>query len=269
MTQFKNAWREHQRRRCMRPDAYRYIRHDAWRFMPPGSPRYLGRDVVKYFWPDPEDNQALDVRPRSYQRKYAPGQPRVPAGNSDGGQWTSEDGNGVAKPSIGTARNDSGVLSDVTPDNFFAPGTQLAQNDRSTAYPIDLYEEERLGGHTIEKHVNRSPETLIAQAREAFLTSSNAQDSRSGSFSSLAAATKLVNSTLAQNQVIVDEVASGLRESAVLSAEFGSVTGIEAVAPYIHSQPYVRQTYGVGVVIIHDRSSRKGYTVWTAFPNNR
>jgi hypothetical protein len=29
---------------------------------------------------------------RSYVIKYSPGQPRVPAGNADGGQWTSDDG---------------------------------------------------------------------------------------------------------------------------------------------------------------------------------
>jgi hypothetical protein len=28
------------------------------------------------------------------RRKYSPDQPRVPAGSSDGGQWTSEDGGG-------------------------------------------------------------------------------------------------------------------------------------------------------------------------------
>jgi hypothetical protein len=30
-----------------------------------------------------------DPRLRSYVQKYSPDQPRVPAGNSDGGQWTS------------------------------------------------------------------------------------------------------------------------------------------------------------------------------------
>jgi hypothetical protein len=39
----------------MRTNAHHYIRHDAYRFMPPGSPLYVGRDVVKYFWPDRND----------------------------------------------------------------------------------------------------------------------------------------------------------------------------------------------------------------------
>lgn len=47
---------------------------------------------------------------------YDPNQPRVPAGNSDGGQWTNGGG------------SDSGpVLSDANPDNFWKPGTRLAQ----------------------------------------------------------------------------------------------------------------------------------------------
>ncbi len=120
-----------QRRRFMRPDAHRYIRPDAYRFMKPGSPVYLGEDVVKYFWPgrwreppsqerdqtlhqrgtvaDEEYDAALcrlrcDVASLRLEwalltfaakaRKYSPTQPRVQAGNPDGGQWTSEGGAG-------------------------------------------------------------------------------------------------------------------------------------------------------------------------------
>jgi hypothetical protein len=34
---------------------------------------------------------------------------------------------------------------------------------------------------------------------------------------------------------------------------------IEAVAPNIRSQPYIRDTFGVGVTIVHDRFAPKGY----------
>jgi hypothetical protein len=122
---------EYQRRRWMRPNAHLYIRHDAHRFMPPGSPLYVGKDVVKYFWPEPEDRPSAvsDAAPAQQQdfdpeieaelaqlrcdvaslrlewelAKFAsrgckagfnPDQPRVPAGNPDGGQWTSEGGGG-------------------------------------------------------------------------------------------------------------------------------------------------------------------------------
>lgn len=35
-----------------------------------------------------------------------------------------------------------------------------------------------------------------------------------------------------------------------------------------HSQPYIRETYGVRVVIVPDRKSEKGYRVETAFLRN-
>ncbi len=47
--------------------------------------------------------------------KYNRDQPRVPAGNSDGGQWSDGSGGGGA------------VLSDATPDNDWLPGSRLAQ----------------------------------------------------------------------------------------------------------------------------------------------
>ncbi len=175
---------------------------------------------------------------------FNPDQPRVPAGNPDGGQW------------IGIGGQD-------------ATRVRLAQTDRLAGYPVDLRDEEARGGHTIEKHVSKSPEALVAQVRTAFLQDERAFDSRAGSFSSLEAATKLVNSTLSQNRAIVDLVASGLRPREVVISRFGSVTGFEAVMPTARSQPFFRETYGVGAVIVHDRSSPRGYRVHTAFPTNR
>ena len=52
-------------------------------------------------------------------QKYSPDQPRVSAGNSDGGQWTSEGGS--------NASNDLPITSDATPDNPWRPGAQYAQ----------------------------------------------------------------------------------------------------------------------------------------------
>ncbi len=54
--------------RWLRPDAHRWLRPDAARFLVPGT--------------DP-----ASVFP-ALQRKFNPDQPRVPAGNPDGGQWT-------------------------------------------------------------------------------------------------------------------------------------------------------------------------------------
>jgi hypothetical protein len=49
---------------------------------------------------------------------YDPNQPRVPAGHSDGGQWTD-------KPSGGPI-NDPRVISDAIPDNEWIPGADYA-----------------------------------------------------------------------------------------------------------------------------------------------
>lgn len=67
MAQFHPAWLEYRRKYFirpngnlrLRPNAHLSIRHDAYRFMPPGSPLYVGKDVVRYFWPDPVCNQPL------------------------------------------------------------------------------------------------------------------------------------------------------------------------------------------------------------------
>ena len=149
------------------------------------------------------------------------------------------------------------------------PGARYAEANKRGGYPVDLRDEEARVGHSIQAHVNRSREALTAQARGAFDRDPNAQDSRSGSFPSLEAANKLVNSTLAQNQAIVDQVASGLRGGAVMNTLFDSPTGIEAVVASRGSQANFRETYGVGVVIFRDRSSPNGFTVFTAFPTNR
>jgi hypothetical protein len=53
--------------------------------------------------------------PRTLHHGFYPNQPRVPAGNSDGGQWTN------------SVRSDPRVLSDATPDNDWQPGAQYAQ----------------------------------------------------------------------------------------------------------------------------------------------
>lgn len=61
MTQNHSARLARAQRRWLRNDAHRWLRPDHARFDKPGE----------------------------IERKYNPNQPRVPAGNSDGGQWTS------------------------------------------------------------------------------------------------------------------------------------------------------------------------------------
>jgi hypothetical protein len=207
---------------------------------------------------------------------FNPNQPRVPAGNPDGGQWTDAGGgtgfgSGRTRLADAGGGNDPQVMSDATPDNYWKPGARLAQDDRS-GQPVDLQEERSLGGHTIEGHVGKEPEFLFARVRERALLASErgdvAEGLRVGSFSSLESANKLVNSTLARNRAVVDQVASGARPRANVDAEFGSVTGQEAYARNERSQPYIRETYGVRVVIVPDRRAPKRFRVETAFPTN-
>jgi hypothetical protein len=67
MTQFRRAALDHAARRWLRPDWRRFFR--------PGS-----------------QNDPLYQYYERIERKYDPNQPRVPAGTSEGGQWTSGEG---------------------------------------------------------------------------------------------------------------------------------------------------------------------------------
>ncbi|MCE3256966.1 MAG: hypothetical protein K0Q64_1049 [Nitrobacter vulgaris] len=204
----------------MRPDAYRWIRPDAARFLVPGT--------------DPRE-----VYP-ALQRKFNPDQPRVPAGNPDGGQWT--DGGG---------------------------GLEQIQY-RPERRPIDLLEERDLGGHAIEEHVGKSESYLKGRVRdEADRTIARGDDFRGlgvTSFTSLSAANRLVNSTIDQNHDIVEDVTNGARASAFIRSRFGSATGYEAYLPRYHAGPYIRETYGVGVFILSDPKANKGWRVQSAYP---
>jgi hypothetical protein len=100
MTHVADAYVAHERTRFMRPDSHRWVRSDAARFLKPGT------DVASVF-------PTLD-------RKYAPNQPRVPAGSGrESGRWT--DGGG------GNGINDPRVIPDSDRD-VAAPGERYAQN---------------------------------------------------------------------------------------------------------------------------------------------
>jgi hypothetical protein len=118
-----SAWIEHQRKRWLRPDWKRWMREDAHRFLPPGEQAALrrarsvsaSRDRAHADESSSEAEQRalndtlLEIRRelaevkfelawRSFCRKYGynPDQPRVPAGNPDGGQWTGGEASGSA-----------------------------------------------------------------------------------------------------------------------------------------------------------------------------
>lgn len=142
MAQLHPVWLEHQRRRWTRTDARLWVRPDRDRFL----------------------------RLARFERKYSPDQPRVPAGNPDGGQWTNSDGGagtGTAasarpKPGNGSdsGRNDPRVLSDVTPDNNWKPGAQYAQASRGRGGSVPV----RVGSQWLEAEPGQAARLVAAEA---------------------------------------------------------------------------------------------------------
>ena len=85
-------------------------------------------------------------------------QPRVPRGSSGGGQWT---GGGGARTSTGI------VLSDVTPDNFSKPGSQVAQAGSRGRSSYAL----RIGTQTFEATPAQAVRYTVAETEARALTS--------------------------------------------------------------------------------------------------
>jgi hypothetical protein len=131
MTQNNSDYQEHQRKRWMRPDAHRFIRPDWRRFVRPGFER--------------DHPFAL------YEQKYDPDQPRVPAGDPAGGQWTSDG-------STSAGRNDPRVISDATPDPV-RPGAQYAQRLRGAFGSV------RVNGQFLQPTPAQSARLAIAEGQ--------------------------------------------------------------------------------------------------------
>ena len=112
-----DAWRRAQRERWLRHDAHLWVRPDAARFLPPcmdaaevypalAREREQLRELeeVAFAAEVAKCNRVLaalraelaEIRAelarrrsaRQEESKYSPSQPRVPAGNPEGGQWT-------------------------------------------------------------------------------------------------------------------------------------------------------------------------------------
>jgi hypothetical protein len=91
---------------------------------------------------------------------FNPDQPRVPAGNPDGGQWTSGGG------------NDPRVLSDATPDNEWSPGAQYAASkSRASGHhfmPQSLYRKLPLPDDTRKVFENATTGPLYYEGNNAW-----------------------------------------------------------------------------------------------------
>jgi hypothetical protein len=86
-----------------------------------------------------------------HRSHFNPDQPRVPAGHSDGGQWTSESG--------GKPGNEQRVTSDVAADNDWKPGAQYASKSGGRRPP------DRTAGPSGEAEPGQAARLAIAEAR--------------------------------------------------------------------------------------------------------
>jgi len=115
-----NAYDAYQRQRWTRHDAHLWIRHDAARFLPPGMdlhPTPARKPDAAQAAFDAEIEAAYQrlamlreevaelradlKRRRLEETKYSPSQPRVPAGNPRGGQWSDRNEGGASFGRIG------------------------------------------------------------------------------------------------------------------------------------------------------------------------
>jgi hypothetical protein len=129
-----DSYPRHQRQRWLRHDAHLWIRPDAARWVKPGTdpadiyptvPRKAdaahaaafeaeieaevakGYRLLAVLREEVAELRAALKRRRELEAKYSPSQPRVPAGNPRGGQWTDRSGgqSTVAGPSQDTRQN--------------------------------------------------------------------------------------------------------------------------------------------------------------------
>jgi hypothetical protein len=235
-----------------------------------------------------EVNAEMARRRLAEEAKYRPDQPRIPKRNPGGGQWTRVgSGSGqspptsVAKPmgnvGVGNVTGSSELTglfnikpADPNSGNRSNSIVKVASDESGRRYHPDLTQEEARGGHTFRDHSEKTGEellegTTLVRGRAGIYRYAR---KRWGSFESREAATELVHRTLEQNRDQVDAVATGQLKEVFITAQFGFKTGQEAFRPNIDAKPYLRDTYGVGVFIEHDRRAERGYSVITAFPRN-
>jgi hypothetical protein len=181
MPQRHEPWSRHERDRWLRHDAHRFIRHDVKRFLAPGTDpadvypalaRQREREdaafaaaiangyrLLAVLRAEVASIKADLVRRRALEAKYSPTQPRVPAGNPRGGQWTDRSGgrSGGFAASAGLSQDagqsqdadltspmgnvdigdlsgssELGDLFQIKPTDTRVEGVQLAANDGPT-----------------------------------------------------------------------------------------------------------------------------------------
>jgi hypothetical protein len=264
-------WLRHHRQRWLRHDAHLWIRPDAARFFPPGTdpadinptlPRKSDAAKAAAFEAELEAEVAAGYRllavlreevaelraelkrRRELEAKYSPSQPRVPAGNPRGGQWTDRSGGqstatSLAQPMGNVDIGDASGSSELTPDDTGVEGVQLAGD------PIDLLEQEQRGGHEIGEHADMTYDYLKSRARDGARSTLERGDTFDGfsvgSFTSVQSANRLVNSTISDNQDKIDQAMRDGEPRVLISKSFKSPTGYEAYLARAHAEPYIRR----------------------------
>jgi hypothetical protein len=290
-----SAYELHQQQRWLRHDAHLWIRHDYARWLKPGAdPEELyphlkrlreaaedaafatqiaaSQRVLTMLRAEVDEMKAARARRRLEEAKYNPSQPRVPAGNPLGGQWTDRSGDqsqgtGLAQPmgsvDLGDVTGSSDV-GDLRPDDTGVDGVQLAGE------PVDLLEQEQRGGHTIGEHAGMTYDYLKSRAREEARRTLERGDYFDGfsvgSFTSVQSANRLVNSTISDNQDKIDQAMRDGENRVLVSKSFKSPTGYEAYLARAHAEPVIRNTFSVEVLIRPDPGSARGWRVHTAYP---
>ena len=162
------------------------------------------------------------------------------------------------------------------PESGTAPdGTPVELAADRQGYPIDIRDEETRGGHTIDRHVGKSEAYLkarISGSRTNIARVFSIGRARAGSFPSLEAANKLVNSTIADNVPTVQAFTNAAFPYTLpvlyVFKTFNTATGYEAYAPNDRVSPIMQTTYGVTVRLVRDAGNPKGYYVHSAWPHN-
>jgi hypothetical protein len=230
----------------------------------------------------PAPKEALFAkRDVALERRYSPDQPRVPAGSSGGGQWTGG-GGGDSRVGFSGARDDRARRRDAEDrvrtamnanPNVASDADSAISSVQHRSFEVDLAEEQGGDheGHGYSEHVGKTEDYLRNRVRNSLQGNRylGQADTRAGSFTSLEAANKLVNSTLSQNRSIVEAVIKGQIGKARIQSIFRSETGIEAYTdkPWDPSAPItIRDTFGVAVIILRNIKSPRGFSIVTAFP---
>jgi hypothetical protein len=209
MPQPPSACDAHQRQRWLRHDAHLWIRHDTARWLKPGADpadvfpelkrqREVAEDaafaakiaasrrLLASIRAEVDELKAALARRRLEEAKYTPDQPRVPAGNPRGGQWSNRNEGGAGFGSFGNSdggasevtdgaedvgsstnseNSDSGaitdprVISDADPESV-KPGEQTAQaGGRRSGTSV------RINGQIVEVSPGQEAELQGVQAR--------------------------------------------------------------------------------------------------------